>query len=129
MLSSDSVRIERPQCNQTLAALSSLREGVDYEGGLTTNYVLCVNLQPGAEYLDYSPIGINTVSVIITGNTGAVVKCSEASQLAMNDSTESPLVFNNSGLVVIERVQFEGCQRPLRFDWVDRVELISSRFR
>ena len=119
----------RPRCNRTLQTLSSLGQSVEYVGG---DSVICVNLQPGTEYLSYTyrPIGVDAVSVIITGSTGTVVKCNETRQfIALNDSKIFPMIFSNASLVVIERVQFEGCQRPLRFNWVTRVEIISSNFR
>lgn len=119
----------RPRCNRTLQSLSSLGERFEYVG---EDYVICVNLQPGTEYLSYTyrPIGVDAVSVIITGSTGAVVRCNETRQfIAMNESTIFPLIFSNASLVVIERVHFEGCQRPLKFNWVTRVEIISSNFR
>ena len=119
----------RPRCNRTLQTLSSLGESFEYVRG---DYVICVDLQPGTEYLSYTyhPIDVDAVSVIITGSTGAVVRCNETRQfIAMNDSTIFPMIFSNASLVVIERVQFEGCQRPIRFNWITRVEIVSSNFR
>ena len=122
---------ERPPCNQTLPSLSSLREIANSLGRPSTDYVICVILQSGnvSEDIDYSPVGIDSISVIITGSTGSIIKCRDHDQLPLSDYTQFPLIFTNSSLVIIEGVQFEGCMRPLRFKWVTRVEVISSSFR
>ena len=96
--------------------------------------MVCVNLQPGNEYIDYSPISVDFASVIITGSaSGSVVRCrdvpSTSGELGLDNYTQSPLIFTNSSLVIIEGLQFEGCQRPLQFNQVVRVEFISSSFR
>ena len=122
---------ERPPCNQTLPSLSSLQETVNNLGRQSTDYVICVNLPAGnvTENIDYSHMAINSISVIITGSSGSVVKCRNEQQLPLNDYTQFPLIFINSSLVIIEGVHFEGCMRPLKFNWVTRIEIISSSFR
>ena len=132
-----SVSTQRPNCNQTVSTLSSLREITasvnDSETMRLTDYVICVNLRPGntTEQIGYSSTVIDSVSVIITGTTGSVVKCETppSGRLPLSDYTQFPLMFTNSSLVIIEGVQFEGCMRPLKFKWVTRVEFVSSSFR
>ena len=124
---------ERPPCNQTLPSLSSLRETANNLNRQSTDsdYVICVNLQAGnvSKGIDYSPMSIDSISVIITGSSGSIIKCRNEQQLPLNDYTQFPLIFTNSSLVIIQRVQFEGCMRPLKFKWVTRIEIISSTFR
>ena len=125
--------VERPPCNQTLSSLSSLREAaLDLSSHLTDSvYVICVNLEAGntPEGVGYSPVSIDSISVIITGNPGSVIKCCNDQQLPLSDYTQFPLIFTNSSLVIMEGIQFEGCMRPLKFKWVTRIEIISSTFR
>ena len=131
--SSLSAVVERPPCNQTLPSLFSLRETVINLNRQSTDsdYVICVNLQAQnmSEGIDYSPMSIDSMSVIITGISGSVIKCRNEQQLPLSNYTQFPLIFTNSSLVIIEGVQFEGCMRPLRFKWVTRIEIISSTFR
>ena len=121
--------VERPPCNQTLSSLSSLLQTINDLDRLSY-YVICVNLQAGnvSEDIDYSPVSIDSISVIITGSSGSVIKCHNEQQLPLSDYTQFPLTFTNSSLVVIQGVQFEGCMRPLKFKWVTRIEIISSTF-
>lgn len=129
---------ERPPCNYTLSSLSSLHQDAESKASWQSlDVVICVDLQPGNEYLDYSSTSIDLASVVITGSaTGSVVQCrinesqaSSGGELELDDYTRFPLVFTNSSLVIIEGVQFERCQRPLQFKQVTRVEFISSSFR
>ena len=117
---------ERPPCNQTLTSLSSLQEAS--LGRLSTDFVICMNLQPGAEEIDYSSVSIDSISVIITGSSGSVIKCRNEQQLPLSDYTQFLLIFTNSSLVIIQGVQFEGCMRPLKFKWITKIEIISSNF-
>ena len=121
---------ERPPCNQTLPSLSSLQETVNNLGRQSTDYVICVNLPAGnvTENIDYSRMTIDSISVIITGNSGSVIKCRNEQQLPLSDYTQFPLIFTNSSLVIIEGVHFEGCMRPLKLKWIARIEIISSNF-
>ena len=121
---------ERPPCNQTLPSLSSLQETVNNLGRQSTDYVICVNLPAGnvTENIDYSRMTIDSISVIITGNSGSVIKCRNEQQLPLSDYTQFPLIFTNSSLVIIEGVHFEGCMRPLKLKWITRIEIISSNF-
>ena len=118
---------ERPPCNQILPSLSSLQEASSDRQ--STDYVICVNLQAGTEDIDYSPVSIDSISVIITGSSGSVIKCRNEQQLPLSDYTQFPLIFTNSSLVIIQGVRFEGCMRPLKFKWVTRIEIILSTFR
>ena len=117
----------RPPCNQTLPSLSSLRETANSLGRQSTDYVICVNLNV-SENVDYSPMVFDSISVIITGSSGSIIKCRNEQQLPLSDYTKFPLIFTNSSLVVIEGVHFEGCMRPLKLKWITRVEIISSNF-
>lgn len=126
--------VERPPCNRTLPSLSSLRETVINLNRQSTDsdYVICVNLQAQniSESIDYSPMSIDSMSVIITGSSqGSVIKCCNEQQLPLSNYTQFPIIFTNSSLVIIEEVEFEGCMRPLKFKWVTRIEIISSTFR
>ena len=100
-------------------------------GRQSTDYVICVNLPAGnvTEDVDYSTASIDFINVIITGSSGSVIKCRNEQQLSLNDYTQFPLVFTNSSLVIIEGVHFEECMRPLKFNWVTRIEIVSSTFR
>ena len=123
----------RPPCNQTLTTLQQLQKITLNPATQSTDYVLCVNLMQSAplQQISYSAAEILYASVIISGNS-SVVRCEaplSTEQLPLSDYTRFPLVFTNSSLVVIEGVQFEGCMRPLKFNWVTRVELTSSSFR
>ena len=123
----------RPPCNQSLTSLQQLQEVSLNPATQSTDYVLCVNLMQSAtsQQISYSAAEILYASVIISGNS-SVVRCEaplNTEQLPLNDYTQFPLIFANSSLVIIEGVQFEGCMRPLRFNWVTRVELTSSNFR
>ena len=127
---------ERPSCNSTLTSFQELQAATKQtETFYTSNYVLCVNLQPGrVENISYSSIAIDSISLIITGSShGAgsddappVVECDYNGELSLS---EHPLVVTNSSLVIIEGVQFEECMRPLQFNQVQRVELRHSKFR
>jgi hypothetical protein len=125
--------LERPPCNETLPSLSSLRETVNNLNRQSTDpdYVICVNIQEQnmSEGIGYSSMSIDSVSVILTGSSGSVIKCRNEWQLPLSNYTQFPLIFTNSSLVIIEGVQFEGCMRPLKFNWITRIEIISSMFR
>ena len=120
---------ERPPCNQTLPSLSSLQEAS--LGRQSTDYVICINIAGNmSEDIGYSAESIDSISVIITGSPGSVIRCrNQLQQLPLSNYTQFPLIFTNSSLVIIEGVHFEGCMRPLRFKWVTRIEIISSTFR
>lgn len=131
---------ERPSCNSTLTSFRDLQAATNQtETSYTSNYVLCVNLQPGStEYIGYSSTTIDSISLIITGfsqgagSDGAppVIKCDTTQYSAGELSlSEYPLVVTNSSLVIIEGVQFEECMRPLQFNQIQRVELRYSKFR
>ncbi len=124
----------RPPCNQTLTTLQQLQEVSLNPATQSTDYVLCVNLMQSvtSQQISYSAAEILYASVIISGNNSSIVRCMtplSTEQLPLNNYTQFPLIFTNSSLVVIEGVQFEGCMRPLRFNWITRVELTSSSFR
>ena len=126
--------VERPPCNQTLPSLSSLRETANNLNRQLTGsgYVICIDLQAGnmSEDIGYSAESIDSISVIISGSPGSVIKChNQLQQLPLSEYAQFPLIFTNSSLVIIEGVHFEGCMRPLRFKWVTRIEIISSTFR
>ena len=124
---------ERPRCNLTLSSLTSLRNLFNNSAGQTANEtaVICVDLLPVEEYLNYTSDDISAAAVIITGSTDgtSVVRCHQDPELGLNEYSVFPLIFTNTGLVVVERVLFEGCQRPLHFIEVTRVEVVSSTFR
>lgn len=123
----------RPSCNQTLTTLQQLQEATLNSITQSLDYILCVDLAQSASPLQisYSAAEILYASVIITGNS-SVVRCKTpptSGQLPLSDYTQFPLIFTNSSLVIVEGVHFEGCMRPLKFNWVTRVELTSSSFR
>ena len=121
-----------PLCNQTVTTLQQLREVSLNPATRSMDYVLCVDLMQSASPLiiSYSATEILYTSVIITGNS-SIVRCESppsTGQLPLTDYTQFPLIFTNSSLVIIQGVQFEGCMRPLKFNWVVRVELTASSF-
>ena len=129
---------ERPSCSRTLTSFRDLQAATKQtETSYTSDYVLCVNLQPGHnDPIGYSSAAIDSFSLIITGSSqgagsddaspAAVVKCNSSVEPSQS---EYPLAVTNSSLVVIEGVQFEDCLRPLKFNQVQRVELRHSKFR
>lgn len=137
----------RPPCNTTLTTFRELQEAVTLNRTLTwqkyadsdSTYVVCVNLQPSTvEYVGYSSVAIESVSLIITGSRsasnssqGALALVTCETQPASNDSDPIgyPLSVSNSSLVVIEGVEFEGCIRPLQLNQITRVEFIACKFR
>lgn len=119
------------QCDEVLANLRELREATFSTTSAECGRVLCVNLTQGTEYIaEYSANEINNVSVIISGND-SVVQCMppDDGELPLSDYTRFPLIFSNSSFVVIEGVHFKGCVRPIRFEYVTRLEFVMSSFR
>ena len=109
---------ERPSCNGTLTKFGELQAVMNQtETSYASDYVLCVNLQPGSvEYIGYSLTAIDSISLIITGfsqeaaagNDDAlpIVKCETKEYSGELSLIEYPLVVTNSSLVIIESVQF-----------------------
>ena len=135
------IQTERPLCNRTFTTLRELQAASnEIDRNVTlwqysdSDYVLCVNLQPeSTEYIGYSSAVFDSIShVVITGTVdSSVVKCETPFNggLPMNDYVNFPLIITNSSLVVIDGVQFEDCMRPLQFNQVTRIELVSCNFR
>ena len=126
-------RSDRPPCNDTLSSLRDLQDASLNPGAQSTDYVICVDLtssnSAATDLLRYVSTEIKYASVIISGNK-SLVNCEVLSRdLPLDDYSQFPLIFSNSSLVVIEDVHFEGCMRPLKFNWVTRVEIISSTLR
>ena len=132
LCSADSVLKERPSCNLTLPTLSSLRDYLTPSDEAERAAIICVDLRPVDEFIDYSSEGISAAGIVITGsaNGSSVVRCRATTpELSLDNYKTFPMVFTNTSLVVVERVRFEDCQRPLHFIGVTRVEFISSNFR
>ena len=123
---------KRPPCNQTVTTLQQLQEVSLNTTTQSMDYVLCVDMQSASpQKISYSTTEILYASVIITGNS-SIMRCQSppsTGQLPLSDYTQFPLIFTNSSLVVIQGVQFDGCMRPLKFNWVVRVELTASSFQ
>lgn len=108
-------------CDLNVTTLQEL-----FEGSYTPNRTVCVNLEENSapEFLDYRDASLS-FSVVIRGN-GRTVSC-------VTDEVEGknkyPLHFTNSSFVVIENLNFKNCIRPLLFEWVGEIQLVSSSFR
>ena len=134
---------ERPPCNASFPTLKDLQAVINrnetHPQIADSENVLCVNLQPGSvEYIDYSLLDIESMSLVITAESAGngstrrapVIMCEPRSANSSDLSpSDYPLTVTNSSLVVIEGVHFVGCMRPLQLNQVTRVEIVSSQFR
>lgn len=107
-------------CNETVSKLSEL-----YSREFPADSTVCANLAAD-ETLDYTDTFL-TFSVVIWGNNNTV-SCENSLDLGLND-THFPLWFSNTDRVVITELNFEGCMRPLLFQLVENVQILSSQFR
>ena len=133
----------RPSCSSTLTTLRELRAAAIkfYNQSVTSRQndsepVVCVNLQPHTvEYVGYSFLVIESVSLVITGqSTGndskavPVVMCEPQFNGNLTEG-DYPFSVTNSSLVAIEGVHFEGCLRPLQFNNITRIVILACEFR
>ena len=109
-------------CNQTVF-MDNLGDLVSAE--FPAGSTVCVELEPGTGHtLSYTatPLMFN---VDIQGNGNTVVCAQED---LGTDYTQFPLYFYNSTRVVIRDLHFERCQRPILFEEVQSVIILSSTF-
>ena len=119
--------IEQVNCNDSILTISSL-----YDREFAANSTVCVNLQPNStETLGYTDTALN-FSVVVRGNSSNSVTCEENPTNTdvddLSSYTHFPLRFHNASFVIITGVHFNGCKRPLQFQWVQSIVISSSNF-
>ena len=118
--------IDRETCNRNVTTLSEL-----INGDFAPNDIVCVDLESNsAETLNYSDTPL-TFSVVIRGSNNTVT-CGRSPQGVNVDDltsyTHFPLQFHNSSYVEITGLHFDGCKRPLQFQWIQSIVITSSKF-
>ncbi len=100
-----------------------------FSGNFTASSTVCVTLPSNyTETLDYRDT-ILPFNVVIRGNTNSTVNCVTDSDVEnLTIYTHFPLRVHNAGFVEIEGVRFDGCKRPLQFQWVQQIAISSSHF-
>lgn len=111
-----------PTCSTTVHSLQDIYQA--------TADSVCVELQPGIHYVNYTDTEINNVSVVLIGNE-ATIRCDPAESeitLPLTNYTRFPLTFSNADYVRIENVHFQYCLRPVKFESVSNVTLVNTTF-
>jgi len=129
---------EIESCQEDVRQVRSCNARVETLGDLysrsrnfSANSTVCVDLRPNTtETLSYTNTPLN-FSVVLMGSSNSTVTCDPSPNPDVDDLlryTHFPLRFQNVSLVNITGVHFDGCKRPLQFEWVESIIISSSTF-
>jgi hypothetical protein len=108
------------ECDHNVTSLREL-----YSGAFPPESNVCANLT-GKETVGYSETRL-MFNAVIRGNNN-IISCNESLDLGVN-FTHFPLWFYNVSQVVLESLNFKGCQRPLHFEEVKTVVISDTDLR
>ena len=116
----------RSTCNQLQAALAR----VTLNASDLTDGPVCVTLMPGNHFLDYSDTEIEySVHIVGSRDGDTVLQCSQNESFNNATYEEFPLKFGADTRVLLDRVKFTDCARPLLFNGTASVTVQYCHFR
>lgn len=128
------VAVAEAETTESFTACSSVTDSLDATAWPAVplqnpmeNFTMCVYMDGSDLVLPYTltPVSFN---VMVFGNYSTVT-CDPSARLTIRNYSAFPLIFQQSSFVVIERLNFRGCLRPLRFSEVLSVQLVEVSFR